>query len=129
YRYDRRERGPRRDHQRSLRSSGRVSPTVAWGAGLVLFGLALWFIPRWQVAPLPGLKPVERFQRENETRDILGKLLGGALVLTGVYYTSRNATISQEGQITNRFNDAISHLGDKESHPKRLGGILALERI
>src|SRR5262249_44656262 len=36
---------------------------------------------------------------------------------------------SQEGQITSRFNDAIAHLADKENLPKRLGGILALERI
>lgn len=51
----------------------------------------------------------------------------------GGYFTWRNLHVVQEGQITNRFTQAIQQLGamkDKEPNLEvRLGGIYALERI
>jgi hypothetical protein len=45
-----------------------------------------------------------------------------------VYFTWRNLRVAQEGQITQRFNDAIEHLGNEKGEIK-LGGIYALARI
>jgi hypothetical protein len=60
--------------------------------------------------------------------------VGGAVVLVGIWFTWRNLRVAQEGQITNRFTQAIDQLGAelKDGKPNlevRLGGIYALERI
>lgn len=53
-----------------------------------------------------------------------------ALVFTwmSVAQTQTELRIAEQGQITNRFNDAVSHLGS-ESPDVQFGGIYALERI
>src|SRR5207247_3128017 len=67
---------------------------------------------------------------------LLGGLIGGAVLLLGLYYTAQtlrtsqeSLRVTQEGQITERFTKAIQHLGDKAGLTVRLGGIYALERI
>jgi hypothetical protein len=62
------------------------------------------------------------------------QLLGGAVLLIGLYWTAKNVQVNREGQITERFTRAIEQLGetDDTGRPKleiRLGGIYALERI
>jgi len=114
----------------------------------VLFALALWKLPQWQVGSVKDLEPKERFDRENEARKTLATILGGAAVLAGGYVTLQNlkvaqhaASISQEalkvsreGQIADRFEKAIEQLGavnvdGKKKLEVRLGGIYALEGI
>ena len=57
----------------------------------------------------------------------------GVVLAVGAVATWRNLRVAQEGQITNRFTQAIDQLGamkDKEPNIEvRLGGIYALERI
>jgi uncharacterized protein YjbI with pentapeptide repeats len=62
------------------------------------------------------------------------QLLGGAILLIGLYWTAKNVEVNREGQITERFTRAIEQLGetDDTGRPRleiRLGGIYALERI
>jgi uncharacterized protein YjbI with pentapeptide repeats len=68
----------------------------------------------------------------NEYRRTLLRAIGGAAVLAGAvlggYLTWRQLRLSREGQITDRFTNAIGQLGN-EKLTVRLGGIYALERI
>jgi hypothetical protein len=104
------------------------------GAGVLVALAILWKVPQWQVGPVRGLEPKERFGCNNEARKTLATILGGALLLTGGYLTWRNFNLAREGQITDRFSKAIEQLGavDARGEKKlevRLGGIYALERI
>ena len=124
----------------------------ALGGTLVAL-LMLWLIPKWQVAHLTSLQPSDLFEQENEARKTLAQIVGGILVLAGLYYTNENIKISQrsaedaqrsatesreltrQGQLTDRFTKAVEQLGKEDSPgtnnnlPTRLGGIYALERI
>lgn len=112
---------------------------------ILLFVLALWKIPKWQVAEL-GLTVRERIGLENDARTTLAQILGGAVLLVGLIFTwrtvraternirmtqestARNLEILQKGQITERFTRAVDQLGSDKLQI-RLGGIYALERI
>ncbi|MBI3301769.1 MAG: pentapeptide repeat-containing protein [Deltaproteobacteria bacterium] len=81
------------------------------------------------------LEPKDLLHLENEARGTLVQILGGAVLLTGLFFTWqtvratwKNLQISQEGQITERFTRAVDQLGN-EKLEVRLGGIYALERI
>jgi len=102
--------------------------------GLVLLLLALWKVPQWQVADL-SLSAKDRMQLEDEARRTLAQILGGMVVLVGLYLTwrriaaaERTVQVTEEGQITERFTRAIDQLGSDKLEI-RLGGIYALERI
>jgi uncharacterized protein YjbI with pentapeptide repeats len=118
----------------------------------ILVVLALWLLPRWQASRSEGLTAGNRFDRENEARKTLAQIIGGVLVLAGLYSSLQTFSLQQqtltlqqhtfdlqrEGQVTDRFTKAIDQLGAVETgadgKPKinfevRLGGIYALERI
>lgn len=64
----------------------------------------------------------------------LAQILGGAALLSGVYFTWRTLQVNREGQITDRFTRAIDQLGathddNSKNLELRLGGIYALARI
>jgi pentapeptide repeat protein len=132
-------------------SNGRLAIGIVSAA--LVASLVLWLVPKWQVRVLTSLKPNELFEHENEARKTLAQILGGIVVLAGLYYTSENIKIAQraadeaqraaiesreltrQGQITDRFTKAVEQLGKEEVPGKennlamRLGGIYALERI
>jgi len=109
----------------------------------------LWIVPTWQIASLKTtLGPKDYYALVNDTRTTLAQIVGGAVVLAGLYVTWRrlsatektveatwkSVNVSQEGQITERFTQAIDQIGSNrpDGLPKleiRLGGIYALERI
>ncbi len=84
--------------------------------------------PHWQAMISSIRDPKDRMSLENEILRTFIQFLGGAFFLLGVYFTWRNLRLAQEGQITQRFNDAIEHLGSDKAEV-RLGGIYALARI
>jgi len=125
-------------------------PNQRFGIALLGSGLLIAIVlqkgPKWQVAHLKDLKPEELFQQENEARKTLAQIIGGILVLAGLYYTQDSLRVTQEagdksreltrqGQITDRFTKAVEQLGKSDIPGKesniaiRLGGIYALERI
>lgn len=102
---------------------------------IVLLILALWILPKLQISPSVVTDPKDRLTLENEARKTLAQVIGGLVLLTGLYFTwqtilSQQETLqlAQEGQITERFTRAIDQLGSDKLEI-RLGGIYALERI
>lgn len=107
-------------------------------AALVFF---IWFYPELQISPSEELtaNEIKIIELRNEARktnaQIVGGLVGGLVLLFGLYLTykritvtERNVQVAQEGQITERFTRAIEQLGSQQLEI-RLGGIYALERI
>jgi hypothetical protein len=94
-------------------------------AAVVIIVLLLFLT--WYIAPeTPG-------QRKDLVLT-LAQILGGMVLLSGLYFTWRTLQVNQEGQITERFTRAIDQLGDTDDNgnPRleiRIGGIYALERI
>lgn len=95
---------------------------------VVLAALLLWIYPHWLVSArsIPDIK--ERLLVENEMFKTVLQMVGGAFLLAGLYFTWKNTYLLKEGQVTDRFNKAIDHLGDGKTEV-RLGGIYALARI
>jgi hypothetical protein len=117
------------DIGRKLWYRQRSLTRIGFGAllGIVLI-LTLYGLPKLQVSRLANLSSEQRFQSENEARKTVAQIIGGAAFLLGFYFTWRQLTITQEGQITDRFTKAIAQLGD-DKLAVRLGGIYALDRI
>ncbi len=70
-------------------------------------------IPKWQARHVTDIK--ERIELENKLRATLAQILGGAILLCGLFFTwaelndtrklsSETLRISEEGQITARFS-------------------------
>lgn len=112
---------------------------IALAAGFAL--AALWIVPHLQVNKVIGLSPKERFDSINEARKTLLQILGGVLVLAGLYSTLQSLnlarqsfSLSQEGQNTDRFSKAVEELGAVDSAGRvklegRLHGIYVLQHI
>jgi hypothetical protein len=115
--------------------------TLSVSLGLLLFWLLLWKLPQRQVRYVFDVK--DRVDSESKARQTMAQIVGGAVLLGGLYFTALTLRTSQEtlrvnqetlrttqeGQITDRFTKAIEQLGDKERLMVCLGGIYALERI
>jgi uncharacterized protein YjbI with pentapeptide repeats len=116
------------------------------GTALIIVAGLVWWIPQRQLAPLKAeiqrergsLKPEERLRLEhdarrleNDARTTLVQAFGGLALLIGIYWSARTWQTMREGQITDRFTNAINQLGEtgREKLAIRLGGIYALERI
>ena len=103
---------------------------IAAGALLLItvLVLAAFYVPHAlrEIHALHDVK--DRVAAEDSLAKTVLQVLGGTVVLVGLYFTSRTLQVSQQGQITDRFNDAIEHLGE-QALAVRLGGIYALARI
>ncbi|MFI1657064.1 hypothetical protein ACH4ZU_19465 [Streptomyces sp. NPDC020472] len=55
-------------------------------------------------------------------------VLPGLAAMPALFFTWREVRVTEQGQLTSRFNDAITNLGSP-SLDVRFGGIYALERI
>ena len=121
-----------KSQRRPLRTLGRFTgPAFAMFLAVSSLALALliaWKVPHWFAAVGSIADVKERLTLENEILKNLVQILGGAFLVIGVYFTWRNTYLAKEGQITERFNKAIDHVGD-ERLEIRLGGIYALARI
>jgi hypothetical protein len=100
---------------------------------LALFYLALWKLPQRYVSTVPCEK--DRIDLEWKAHQTMAQLIGGALLLSGLFFTAKTLQLSQqtlqtsqEGQITDRFGKAVAQLGD-DKLIVRLGGIYSLGRI
>ena len=121
--------------RRFRRIAARVRPALAYACiTLLLLATAITLlvlvlrVPHWQSLIQSIHDPKDRVNAENEVIKNILQIVGGAFFLLGVYFTWRNLRVAQEGQITQRFNDAIEHLGSEKAEVK-LGGIYALARI
>jgi uncharacterized protein YjbI with pentapeptide repeats len=137
---------PSVDRLRRVTQRRSERPAAVWVALLVLGGIAVlagctYVLPRVLVpdrsaaslaAVADAAKRLEledaRLKQRNDVRTTLLQGLAGAVVAIGLSLTWRQIRVNQEGQITERFNKAIDHLGS-DKLDLRLGGIYALERI
>ena len=111
-------------------------------AGVVALSALVWRLPSWQVEQTEVTGTLQRAKLENEYRRTLAQIVGGLVILGGLYLTYRRIRASEEtaraaqvtaraaaeSQITERFTRAIEHLGD-ERLSVQLGGIYALKSI
>lgn len=114
-------------------------PLIALAAAVVLALLALVLLPPL-ISPDLG-DPQARFEVRDRSRLTVAAIIGGGVVLVGVYINwrrvsalERQVTTLQLGQITERFTRAIDQLGavrsDNEPVPEiRAGAVRSLERI
>ncbi|MDH5638676.1 MAG: pentapeptide repeat-containing protein, partial [Nitrospinota bacterium] len=69
------------------------------------------------------------FDVVNESRKTIAQIIGGIVAIVAFYFMWERNRLTAQGQITERFTQAVEQLGNKESIAIRLGGIYALERI
>src|SRR5262249_40994497 len=112
---------------------------IAWTA------LLLWQVPQWQAKRVrtsqKGARPKDPFEIENEARATLGQIGNGLAVVAGLVFTwyqindtriggERTLKITQQGQNTERFMQAVTQLGNQQATVDgRVGGIYSLERL
>jgi len=105
--------------------------------GIFVFAISLvWIIPEYQGSLLPddiGAKEIAILK--DAYRKTVVQVVGGSVVFLGLYLTWRRISalekqvqVTEDGQITTRFTEAIKLLSAKDL-PSRLGGIYSLERI
>lgn len=104
-------------------------------AGFVFLYLVIWKVPQG-LAPEAVTDQKERFHQENEHRRVMVQIVGGSLILLGLYITwlrskamLLQAEVARDQQLTELYSRAIEQLGNQEHLEVRLGGIYALERI
>src|SRR5262245_58354446 len=99
------------------------------GITAAVLATVLWTIPQQQVERYQSqLNRKEFLDAENNARATLAQIIGGLVLLIGLYLTWRNIRVAEEGKLTERFSEAVELLGS-EKRNVRLGGIYALERI
>ncbi|QIB90118.1 pentapeptide repeat-containing protein [Methanosarcina mazei] len=101
---------------------------------VIIFGYILLQVPHRQVAQFGINNTTDKAKLENDYRATLTQIIGGFVILFGLFFTWRNLVTIKEGQITERFTKAVDQLGatDQTGQPAieiRLGGIYALGRI
>ena len=124
---------------------GRAAPMGGLAPALLVIGLAAVVVLTLLLLPplfSPDLAdPQAQFEVRDRARLTVAAVIGGFVVLAGVYVNwrrvsalERQVTTLQLGQITERFTRAIDQLGavrpDGEPAPQiRAGGVRSLERI
>ena len=99
--------------------------------------ILLWKVPKRQVTHVLNIQ--NRLTAENAARQTLAQIIGGVVLILGLFFTwvnlkitqetaTKNIELAQERQITDRFTKAIEQLKD-DNITLRLGGIYALEQI
>jgi len=71
---------------------------------------------------------VDRIRLQNDVRALGVQLVGGVVLVVGVYFSWRTLLQGREGLITDRFSRAVDQLGST-STDVRIGGIFGLERL
>lgn len=103
-----------------------------------LFSFIIIYSPKIQTKKFRANKhydPLEVAKLENEYRKTIAQIVGGAVILIGLYFTgqqviltNKQLNISYEGQISERFTRAIDQLGS-EKLEIRVGGIYSLGQV
>lgn len=131
--------------------------TLLWLVGIAIaIGLLslVWLVPQYQANKArervnaainnldPKDQPKERLQlekdlttAENGPRTTIAQVIGGLVLLLGLYFTYQNVKtaqhnlrVTEDGKLTDRFSKAVELLGNGKLDIQ-LGGIYALERL
>jgi len=91
--------------------------------------LSVLFLPRILVDSREAqLTAKERLDAEADVRSSLIQMIGGTVLVTGLYFTARGFRLTREGHITDRYAKAIELLGSDKLEG-RIGGVYALKRL
>jgi hypothetical protein len=107
--------------------------------------LIVWGVPKLYVSNLKDIsfnQKKEKLRIENESRQTLAQIIGGIIILGGLFFTystyrlntkqlelgTNQQKLNEEGQITDRFTKAVELIGSQEVEV-RTAGLYALERI
>ncbi len=100
---------------------------------IIFLGISWFFLIKLPVIEVSkyekSLTKNEYLTQINNRRKTVAQIIGGIVLLAGLYFTWKRVQVNEEGQITERFTRAIDQLCKKENLEVRLGGIYALERI
>lgn len=108
---------------------GTAAVLVVLAATWVLFVPAADWLATHDVGSVTG--PLRTFRLQTARDAARGRLLtlgAGFLAATALVYTARTLHLSRQGQVTDRYNKAIEHLGS-DKLDVRIGAVYALERI
>jgi hypothetical protein len=111
----------------------RLGLIAAAGAAVLviiaLLGPITDLMARHDVSALPQVQRAAHLQSARETaRTQLLTLSAGIFAAGALLFTALNFRLARQGQVTNRYTDAITQLGS-DKLDIRIGGIYALERI
>jgi hypothetical protein len=70
----------------------------------------------------------KRLKSRSDIRTAGAQVLGALALLAGGFLTWRTVRLTREGQLTDRFTNAVEHLGSPKT-PVRVGAIYALGRV
>jgi hypothetical protein len=97
--------------------------------GVAFALLAVLFLPQILIDSREGqLTAKERLDAEADLRSSLIQVVGGSVLVAGLYFTARGFRLTREGHITDRYAKAIDLLGSDKLEG-RIGGVYALERL
>jgi hypothetical protein len=113
---------------RSRRPATRVAIVVLMAATVALIVALAIKIPAWVRATEAIADPKDRIAIQNELIKTAAQVLGGIFLVSGAYFAWQNLLLTRDGQITDRFNHAVEHVGSDRLEI-RLGGVYALARI
>ena len=109
------------------RHPGSLAVVVAL---LVIF--FVWIVSSYLISDyknLPsGVDAIHPFNIQNESRKTIAQIIGGIVAIIAFYFMWERNRLTAQGQITERFTQAVEQLGH-DNIAVRLGGIYALERI
>jgi uncharacterized protein YjbI with pentapeptide repeats len=98
---------------------------------LVLIYVFVVSLPRHavEVATMAKDSGLKRLELQNEIARTNAQIIGGSVILLGLYFTWRQVRATEAGHITDRYTAAVDQLGNKEQLAVRMAGLIALERI
>ncbi len=109
---------------------------------MVNLSAVIWLFPKWQLSQYKFKKDQFKYaELENSYRKTISQLIGGMLLLSGLYATLHTINLSQESlqlsrdtQIGDRFSRAIQNLSMRNANGDismelRISSILSLEQI
>jgi hypothetical protein len=103
---------------------GKAWPAAV--AAVALFGVLIFVLGWVAVWATPPDK--DRAAAVNATRQTFLAAAAGLVAIAGLVTGARTYLLSRDGQLTDRFANAVSLLAS-DKHTERIGGIYALERL
>src|SRR5207302_1674948 len=94
-----------------------------------------------QVSFILGLSPKERFEKITEARKLVAEMIGGLILIAGLFVTIQNLVSAQKqakaaseqveiariSQLSERFQKAVSSLQDGSA--EAIGGLYTLQQV
>jgi len=105
--------------------------TITLAVTVVLFSLVLiWYIPKLQLRRFrdEGVSELELIVIEDKLRKTYAQILGGLLLLGGLYFDYRNESSNTQNKVSQEYNEAVKQLSDNSIKTK-ITAINTLKRL